>query len=303
MDAKNTTLCKPLALRHCATESLCLTLKHCGRSLQLLQQSTLEIMNNRGRFFTTFTSAVLFALCVCAPAMAQRAATQVYLPAKAAAPAPTRTADDSQRLVDQVAAEANARIQAGQPAEDVEAWLGEQLQQAGMTVQTAPPSWDVFGSAAWEQENPGADSADNREPNHGGIATIDGFNSRNPVDGRYEQSEEEDLQISEETGSQVTAVVGQVGEADESQGRQEAAVGAGGGAGGFFVYANEPRRSQEPAARSAAAVRLRAAEVGGEGPAASSAAYHAPGLDSDLRGRSGKPAETPGNPAAGADTD
>src|SRR5690554_4440167 len=141
-------------LCHCATEPLCLTLKQCGRSLQLFQQSAQGNMHNPGRFFTIIAATAFAFMGASAPVLAQSTATQVYLPEKAVAPAQTRTAEDSQRVVDQVAAEANARIQAGQPAEDVEAWLGEQLQQAGMTVQTAPPSWDVFGSAAWEQENP-----------------------------------------------------------------------------------------------------------------------------------------------------
>lgn len=301
MDKDAKTPIPTLALCHCATESLCLTRKHCGRSLQLFQQLAREIMDYRGRFFVTFTATVLAALGVSAPAKAQRAATQVYLPAKAAAPAQARTAEDSERVVDQVAAEANARIQAGQPAEDVEAWLGEQLQQAGMTVQTAPPSWDVFGSAAWEQENPGADSADNREPSNGGIATIDGFNSRNPVDGRYEQSEaEEDPQFSAKESTQDTLAAG---EAEETQGEQGTTVNARGGAGGFFVYAGEPGRRAGAAGQSQAAVRLRAGEVAETGRAVRGEVDRAAGVAADLRSRPGQPSQTAGNSAAGADTE
>ncbi|MFC3715143.1 hypothetical protein ACFONC_03135, partial [Luteimonas soli] len=212
-DALKSPRYPPLALRHCAIGSLCLTRKNRGRNLRLFQQSAREIMDNRGRFVLAFAAAAMLSLGFSAPALAQRAASQVYLPAKAGVPDSARTAEDSQRLIDQVAAEANARTRAGQPAEDVEAWMATQLEQAGMTVESAPPAWDVFGSAKWEQENPGADSADNREPNQDGIATIDGFNSRNPVDGRYEQTEaKEDPQFRDEKGSRQEAATGEAGQ-------------------------------------------------------------------------------------------
>jgi hypothetical protein len=257
-------------------------------------------MDNSGRFIASITAAAMLSLGFAAPVAAQQAATQVYLPAKAAAAAPdvARTEADSTRVIDQVTAEANARTKAGQPAEDVEAWMAEQLARAGMTVESAPPSWDVYGSAKWEQENPGADSADNREPNQDGIATIDRFNSRNPVDGRYEQTEEkEDPERSDETDSPETNADGQDG-----RGRTRNTASAG-SAGGFFVYADAGRSREKPAAAGEAAVRLRAAEAGGERPAVGGTAHHAPGLDSDLRGRPGEPAAAPRSQAAGADTD
>jgi len=55
--------------------------------------------------------------------------------------------------VEQITAEANARTAAGMPAADVEAWIGQAMTQAGLSVREPPERWDVYGQARWDRES------------------------------------------------------------------------------------------------------------------------------------------------------
>lgn len=54
--------------------------------------------------------------------------------------------------IEQITAEANARSAAGMPDVEVEAWIDQAMEQAGLTVRKPPESWDVYGQARWERE-------------------------------------------------------------------------------------------------------------------------------------------------------
>lgn len=84
--------------------------------------------------------------------------------------------------IEKIAAEANARIEAGVPDVEVEAWMKQAMTEAGMTVKKKPESWDVYGQASWEQEVSQDEKAPKyREPEE--LANIGGLPTREPVDG------------------------------------------------------------------------------------------------------------------------
>lgn len=70
--------------------------------------------------------------------------------------------------VDEITAEANARSAAGTPAADVEAWIEQAMDQAGLSVRKPPESWDVYGQARWNRtaaaQTQAAETRDEPEP-------------------------------------------------------------------------------------------------------------------------------------------
>src|SRR6185437_11029654 len=80
-------------------------------------------------------------------------------PANAASP-PTN--------IDTAIAEANAMVKLGMPTQVIDAWLLRQAKGADssrtatstVTVQTPPPSWDVYAVAAWTRQERGATGSD-----------------------------------------------------------------------------------------------------------------------------------------------
>lgn len=68
--------------------------------------------------------------------------------------------------IDAAIAQANAMVRLGMPQAEVEHWLLEQVQGVGsasrtaasVTVQTPPPSWNVYAVAAWKQQEGSAES-------------------------------------------------------------------------------------------------------------------------------------------------
>ena len=77
-----------------------------------------------------------------------------------AAPPPTN--------IDTAIAEANAMVKLGIPTQVIDAWLLRQVKGADdgrtatspITVQTPPPSWDVYAAAAWTRQERGATGSD-----------------------------------------------------------------------------------------------------------------------------------------------
>ena len=76
--------------------------------------------------------------------------SSLALASAGAAPAPVESS------VDRAIAQANAMVKLGMPPSEVEQWLLSQVKShdtddAGttVTVQTPPPSWDVYATAAW----------------------------------------------------------------------------------------------------------------------------------------------------------
>ena len=74
----------------------------------------------------------------------------------------------SQTNVDTAIAEANAMVKLGIPTQVIDAWLLRQVKGAGtsrtatstVTVQTPPPSWDVYAAAAWTRQERSATGSD-----------------------------------------------------------------------------------------------------------------------------------------------
>lgn len=72
----------------------------------------------------------------------------------AAGAAPIRTD------VNTVLAEANAMVKLGIPTQVIDTWLLQQIkgtgnpptEASGVTMQTPPPTWDVYAAAAWKQQ-------------------------------------------------------------------------------------------------------------------------------------------------------
>jgi hypothetical protein len=73
-----------------------------------------------------------------------------------------------QTNIDTAIAEANAMVKLGIPTQVIDAWLLRQVKGAGtsrtatsaVTVQTPPPSWDVYAAAAWTRQERGATGSD-----------------------------------------------------------------------------------------------------------------------------------------------
>ena len=94
------------------------------------------------------------------PAMPCLATLVLGIAPASAAPPPT--------YVDTAIAEANAMVKLGIPTQVIDAWLLRQVKGAGTsrtatsaaTVQTPPPSWDVYAAAAWKQQQRGATGSD-----------------------------------------------------------------------------------------------------------------------------------------------
>lgn len=91
-----------------------------------------------------------------------------------------QAAQPSPETVDEIVAEANRRSKAGQSAEEVESWMAEAMQRAGVSVKRKPPSWDVYGVARWAQENPDENGAGNEADTISGSPAVATANERQP---------------------------------------------------------------------------------------------------------------------------
>ncbi len=72
-----------------------------------------------------------------------------------------------QTNIDTAITEANAMVKLGIPTQVIDAWLLRQVKGAGtsgtaatVTVQTPPPSWDVYAAAAWKRQERRATGSD-----------------------------------------------------------------------------------------------------------------------------------------------
>lgn len=78
------------------------------------------------------------------------------------------SAASPQANIDTAITEANAMVKLGIPTQVIDAWLLRQVKGANttgtapsaVTVQTPPPSWDVYAAAAWKQQQRGATGSD-----------------------------------------------------------------------------------------------------------------------------------------------
>lgn len=100
------------------------------------------------------------------------------------------TPQQADLAIEKIAAEANARIAAGVPDADVEAWMSQAVTQAGMTVKKKPENWDVYGQASWGQE---VSQDEEKQPEYrepGELGNMGGLPTREPVDGRQQTHSE-----------------------------------------------------------------------------------------------------------------
>lgn len=93
--------------------------------------------------------------------------------------APTRT------NINTAIAEANAMVKLGIPTQVIDAWLLRQIKRVGtaqttdsaIAVQTPPPSWDVYASTAWKQQENYAAGSDQLQRENDGTRTRLGLSS------------------------------------------------------------------------------------------------------------------------------
>lgn len=64
---------------------------------------------------------------------------------------PLASAQDAHTDVDRLVQDANDRVTRGESQEAVEQGLRKDLDRQGLQARTAPPEWDVFARASWEQ--------------------------------------------------------------------------------------------------------------------------------------------------------
>lgn len=261
-----------------------LTPDQCRRNLRLLEQFNSNNMKKR-----TLIITILIVAASIMPAFATAAADG---PAQTDGAATVRSAEDSEQLIEDVMAEANAWAQAGYSPEQVEAWIAERLRQAGMQVRPSPPVWDVFARAAWERDDRNVNDIPERELNPNGVATINGSNIGNPIDGR-EQAIKETVQPVGDGTNVIAAPLADVPE------RRFAA----GGDGHIFVFTDRSRGRAGQADAGSPAVRLRAGKTIAGGRQIRRQVDPATTVVADLRSRSGRSTTTTRSAATGIDPD
>jgi hypothetical protein len=61
-------------------------------------------------------------------------------------------AQDGQSAIDGLLADANHRLGNGESVPSVEAWLATAMHQSGLSIQSAPSSWDSYARAKWQRD-------------------------------------------------------------------------------------------------------------------------------------------------------
>ncbi len=162
--------------------------------------------------------------------------------------------------IEQITAEANTRSAAGMPDAEVEAWIDQALEQAGLTVRKPPESWDVYGQARWEQEL----LLDAAEPGQApqlqaASPAIDPTQAAGPVDGLGRA--DSGTQSGQDVAMEPQAAEGRGEAIRERSSRQTEEQG--GPAATYYVYQQQGPGTSQPVRLSEMAPDASAADAGG----------------------------------------